>query len=368
MQIGVSRPTVRAGLRALAAMGVVRSRHGSGTVHSRRSAGARLRAAQLPGRAARVHARGDVRGAAHPRGRRRRSRGRARDAGSARDAGRRGRRPVRVARRSAACSWCTTSTSIAASRRRRATRSSRRSSRWSRRSITSGGGARPHAPVERDLRDAAETHRRIYQAIRARDAEAARQADARASAPGSRLPGPGANRRRAEPQRHRAASGRPDDAPAARRPGVPTDVLIRSDAAARPSSWAAPAASAACSRSGWPTPAPTSSSPAAAPTGSRRWRRRSRRAAGGRSRWPRMSADAGSLERLREACQQELGGVDIMVYAAGVTRRVADAGHGREPTGPHHRHQPDRRLRACQVFGRADGRAPATAASSRSAR
>jgi len=31
LQIGVSRPTVRAGLRALAAMGVVQSRHGSGT-------------------------------------------------------------------------------------------------------------------------------------------------------------------------------------------------------------------------------------------------------------------------------------------------------------------------------------------------
>lgn len=31
IQIGVSRPTVRAGLRALAAMGVVQSRHGSGT-------------------------------------------------------------------------------------------------------------------------------------------------------------------------------------------------------------------------------------------------------------------------------------------------------------------------------------------------
>src|SRR3954451_23549443 len=30
-QIGVSRPTVRAGLRALAAMGVIQSRHGSGT-------------------------------------------------------------------------------------------------------------------------------------------------------------------------------------------------------------------------------------------------------------------------------------------------------------------------------------------------
>src|SRR5499427_2113140 len=31
LQIGVSRPTVRAGLRALAAMGVIQSRHGSGT-------------------------------------------------------------------------------------------------------------------------------------------------------------------------------------------------------------------------------------------------------------------------------------------------------------------------------------------------
>ena len=31
IHIGVSRPTVRAGLRALSAMGVVQSRHGSGT-------------------------------------------------------------------------------------------------------------------------------------------------------------------------------------------------------------------------------------------------------------------------------------------------------------------------------------------------
>src|SRR6187397_1297767 len=31
LRIGVSRPTVRAGLRALGAMGVVQSRHGSGT-------------------------------------------------------------------------------------------------------------------------------------------------------------------------------------------------------------------------------------------------------------------------------------------------------------------------------------------------
>ena len=31
IKLGVSRPTIRAGLRALAAMGVVKSRHGSGT-------------------------------------------------------------------------------------------------------------------------------------------------------------------------------------------------------------------------------------------------------------------------------------------------------------------------------------------------
>ena len=31
LQLGVSRPTIRAGLRALSAMGVVKSRHGSGT-------------------------------------------------------------------------------------------------------------------------------------------------------------------------------------------------------------------------------------------------------------------------------------------------------------------------------------------------
>jgi GntR family transcriptional regulator, transcriptional repressor for pyruvate dehydrogenase complex len=31
LQIGVSRPSVRAGLRSLAAMGIVNTRHGSGT-------------------------------------------------------------------------------------------------------------------------------------------------------------------------------------------------------------------------------------------------------------------------------------------------------------------------------------------------
>ncbi len=38
---------------------------------------------------------------------------------------------------------------------------------------------------------------------------------------------------------------------------------------------------------------------------------------------PADAADAGSLERLRDACRQELGGAQIMVYAAGVTKRVS---------------------------------------------
>ena len=49
---------------------------------------------------------------------------------------------------------------------------------------------------DRDLRDAAEMHRRIYQAIRARNADAARAGDARAPAPGQRLSVPGARRDR----------------------------------------------------------------------------------------------------------------------------------------------------------------------------
>ncbi len=64
------------------------------------------------------------------------------------------------------------------------------------------------------------------------------------------------------------------------------------------------------------------------------------------------AADAGSLERLLDACQKELGGVHIMVYAAGVTKRIAtldmDAAEWNRIidtnlTGA---------LRACQVFGR----------------
>jgi NAD(P)-dependent dehydrogenase (short-subunit alcohol dehydrogenase family) len=67
---------------------------------------------------------------------------------------------------------------------------------------------------------------------------------------------------------------------------------------------------------------------------------------------PADAADAGSLERLRDACQQELGGVHILVYAAGVTKRVPaldmDLADWQRIidinlTGA---------LRACQIFGR----------------
>jgi NAD(P)-dependent dehydrogenase (short-subunit alcohol dehydrogenase family) len=67
---------------------------------------------------------------------------------------------------------------------------------------------------------------------------------------------------------------------------------------------------------------------------------------------PADAADAGSLERLRDACQQELGGVQIMLYAAGVTKRVSaldtDLADWQRIldinlTGA---------FRACQVFGR----------------
>ena len=67
---------------------------------------------------------------------------------------------------------------------------------------------------------------------------------------------------------------------------------------------------------------------------------------------PADAADGASLERLRDACQRELGAIHILVYAAGVTKRVSsldmDLGDWQRIldinlTGA---------LRACQVFGR----------------
>ena len=59
---------------------------------------------------------------------------------------------------------------------------------------TSGGGDTAARASDRDLRDAAEMHRRIYQAIRAHDADAAREAMHDASDPGQPLPGAGGPR------------------------------------------------------------------------------------------------------------------------------------------------------------------------------
>ena len=93
--------------------------------------------------------------------------------------------------------------------------------------------------------------------------------------------------------------------------------------AARPSSSAAPAASAARLRSGSPRRAPTSSRPAAATALVDEVAGRDRApgpadaaAAGGRRRRARRSS------ALRDACLEAFGTVDILVCAAGITKRV----------------------------------------------
>ena len=142
------------------------------------------------------------------------------------------------------------------------------------------------------------------------------------------------------PSSRQARNGRRPSTPSDR---ILTDVPLRFDTAARPSWWAARAASAARWRSGSPTPAPTSSSPAGAPTASTRSPPRSDTAAGGRCRWRPTPRTPASLERLRDACAETLGGVDIMIYAAGVTKRVPTLDMDRGGLEAHHRHEPDRR-------------------------
>jgi NAD(P)-dependent dehydrogenase (short-subunit alcohol dehydrogenase family) len=69
-------------------------------------------------------------------------------------------------------------------------------------------------------------------------------------------------------------------------------------------------------------------------------------------RQPADVADVASLERLKDACVRELGSVDVMVVAAGISKRV--------PTNDMAEEDWDRiidtnltgTLRACQVFGR----------------
>ena len=189
--IGVSRPTVRAGLRALAAMGVVRSRHGSGTYIPDGPTDARQRAPQLPRRAARVHARRHVRGPTHPRGRRGRPRRRTRDRRAGGDHGRGSGQPVRRRWTTRRVSCGTTSGSIGPSRRASgnpivASLVEMVSALYYERRRETAERA-----TDRNLHDAAEAHRRIYQAIRSRDAEGRARRDERPPPAGQCLPGGG---------------------------------------------------------------------------------------------------------------------------------------------------------------------------------
>ena len=168
-------------------------------IHSRRSAATRIRTAQFPGGASRLHARGDVRSAPH-------SRGRSGGAGGA-------TRLVRTSRRRwptklPVCSptatirtrfSCTTSTFIAPWPTRPRIPSSARSFGM----VSALYYERRRETAERasdsDLRDAAEAHRRIYQSIRARDAEARAARDERSPRPGRALPGAGTDAARIGP-------------------------------------------------------------------------------------------------------------------------------------------------------------------------
>ena len=72
--------------------------------------------------------------------------------------------------------------------------------------------------------------------------------------------------------------------------------------------------------------------------------------------WRPMSDNAASLSTLRDACLRELGGIDILVAAAGVTRRMPTLQCGRG-LGPDHRDEPDGRHARLPGLRCADGRA-----------
>ena len=206
---------------------------------------------------------------------------------------------------------------------------------------------------ERDLRDAAEMHRRIYQAIRARNAEAARQAMhdhlLQASDYQSQEPD--------EPARRRArADDRPaflDDARRAPSRRRPTDVHMfdltgRTAVVVGGTSGIGRVLALGLADAGADVVA-TGRRADRVDEVAQRDPERGRRTLP----MPADVADVASLERLRDACLKELGGVHIMVYAAGV-----DA--GASPTLDMDEADWDRildtnltgTLRACQVFGR----------------
>ena len=149
-QVGVSRPTVRAGLRALAAMGVVQSRHGSGTYipDGPPALGSEPLSflAALHGftRDEMYEARRILEvGAAGPRGRARHPR-------PDRHARGRSRQPLRVDGRPAAVPGPRHQLSSRGGARRRATRLSRRWWRWCRRCTTSAAARPSGSRSERD--------------------------------------------------------------------------------------------------------------------------------------------------------------------------------------------------------------------------
>ena len=215
---------------------------------------------------------------------------------------------------------------------------------------------------ERDLRDAAEMHRRIYQAVRSRDAEAARLA---------------MNEHLVQASRHQAQE--PADQPS--EPGR---------RARRQRRWRA----APCQKETLVLMAPASfdltgrvavvvggtsgigrtlalgladAGADVVPTGRREdlvgavagdveaKGRRSLRVACD-------VADTASLERARDACLSAFGAIDIVVVAAGTTKRVAVAGDVRRRLGHDHRDESHRDVPVVPGVRGADGRSAARAA------
>jgi len=66
-------------------------------------------------------------------------------------------------------------------------------------------------------------------------------------------------------------------------------------------------------------------------------------------RHPADVGDLASLRSLRDACLAAFGHVDVVVVAAGITKRVATLDMAK-PTEPDSRHEPDRHVPDYQVF------------------
>ena len=356
----------RAACGPCTAMGVIHSRQGAGTFIQD---GPPSLDSQPLGLLAALHGfsrRRDVRGARRARGRRspacrpQRASRRA-DGGDGRGSG----EHVRVPRRSARVPASTTCASTGPWPPAPTTRSWPRSWTWSRRSSTSGGARRSSAP--QDLRESAEMHRRIYQAIRRRDADAARDGDGRAPATWPlgragppRTPSPPPERRaKAAPRARRTARNRRGELAYTR---------LEPRRARWRSSPAGPPASAARSSTAWPRPAPTWWRPRGDRSRSRTPRPRSRRGAAAPCGSPsdvtdRAVARGGARARRRAPRQGRHPGQLRRPHQA-----PADPRDGRGRLGRHPRHQPDSARSGPARSSAATCSSAATAASSTSRR